>query len=107
MLKYVITLAALAVPFAAAHAHPDHDADEPMEQTAEQVAKAHVIRMVTQAKLAPSWSKAAADPTQTRRVRGQAQSVIPFRNPAEPQPRRVLYVVVANGAVVSAEHALR
>ena len=108
MRNFCFALALTILPVTAAIAHPDHDMDEPEDRSVEQLAKDHVIKLVSQAKLPASWAKAKPQPTQNRRVRGRPQSVVAFRNDAEPQARRLFYVVLASdGAVVSADYILR
>ena len=94
-------------PFAA-FAHPDHD-DGEEEQSIEQTARDAVIRLITQAKLSASWTRARIVGTHARRVRGAAQTVVTFRNDAEKlAAKRSFHVVLSgNGEVISAGHVLK
>lgn len=105
-MKYVV-LAVAALIAAPAAAHPDHD-EEAHNQAPAEVARQHVVRMVTQSKLAPSWSKATVQGTEKRTANGVQQTVVTFTNPAEPAARRTLHVVMAaDGKVVSATPSAR
>ena len=87
---------------APAAAHPVHD-EEAHSQAPAEVARQHVVRMVTQSKLAPSWSEAKVEGTAQRTANGARQTVVTFTNPSEPVARRTLHVVIgADGKVVSA-----
>lgn len=100
-MKYAV-LALAALVAAPALAHPNHD-EEAQQQSPADKARAHVVRMVTQSKLAPSWSKASVQGTSHRTVNGAHQTVVTFNNPSEPAARRVLHVTMAaDGSVVSA-----
>lgn len=104
-MKYAI-LALAAVLASPAMAHPDHD--EEVQQAPADAARQHVIRLVTQSKLAPSWSKASVQGTAHRTVNGAHQTVVTFANPAEPAARRVIHVTLAaDGSVVSATPAAK
>ncbi len=86
-------------------AHPEHedmprrDAHKPMGE----VAKSEVIKLVTQAKLAASWSSAQATNTQSKLIGGATRWVVTFQNSAiKSASKRTLYVVLAqNGDFVS------
>lgn len=102
----VIVLAAIAAAVAApAIAHPEHDIVQ-APATPEQEARGSVMRMITQAKLPTTWGAAKLVETKTRTRNGTNQTVVTLRNDAEPKARRMLYVVMANGAVVSTAHRL-
>jgi hypothetical protein len=105
-MKYaVLAIAALAA--APAVAHPDHD-EEAHSLAPAEVARQHVVHMVTQSKLAPSWSKAKVEGTAQRTTNGARQTVVIFTNPSEPAARRTLHVVIgADGKVVSANPSAR
>jgi hypothetical protein len=84
-MKYAV-LAVAALIAAPAAAHPDHD-EEVHNQAPADVARQHVVRMVTQSKLAPSWSKAKVQGTSERTTNGARQTVVTFTNPTEPAAR--------------------
>lgn len=99
-MKYLV-LAIVALAASPALAHPDHD--EVRQLTPSEAARQHVVRMITQSKLAPSWSRATLQGTSSRTVNGSQQTVVTFTNSAEPAARRTLHVVLdADGTVVSA-----
>ena len=100
-MKY--TVLAVAVLLASpAIAHPVHDEHTQRKAPAD-MARQHIVGMVTQSKLAPSWSKASVQGTAHRTVNDARQTVVTFANPAEPAARRMLHVVMqADGTVVSA-----
>ena len=105
-MKYAV-LAVAALIAAPAVAHPDHD-EEAHNQAPADVARQHVVRMVTQSKLAPSWSKAKVQGTTERTTNGARQTVVTFTNHSEPAARRTLHVVMGvDGKVVSAEPSAR
>lgn len=97
--------AALATP---AVAHPDHDEDEP-EHVDPAQARSAVIRLITQARLDASWTKAVIVAQKDRQVKGAQQTVFTFRNSAERnKAKQTLYVILNGyGSLVSAEHVLR
>jgi hypothetical protein len=104
-MKYAV-LAVAALIAAPAAAHPDHD-EEVHNQAPADVARQHVVRMVTQSKLAPSWSKAKVQGTSERTTNGARQTVVTFTNPTEPAARTLHVVMGADGKVVSAEPSAR
>lgn len=102
-----LTLAAAAASASPAIAHPEHDQVRAPVSPAQE-ARATVIRMITQSKLPASWARATVVETKARLRNGADQTVVTFRNDAEKRKaRRMLYVVVANGSVVSTGHTLR
>jgi hypothetical protein len=104
-MKY-LALAIAALSASAATAHPDHDEVRTMTPT--ETARQHVVRMVTQGKLATSWSKAAVTGTSERKANGATQTVVTMSNPAEAAARRVLRVTVAaDGSVAQTAHSAR
>jgi hypothetical protein len=110
MRKVLISIAILTTMAAPVVAHPEHD--EMPRRTAPkpkaEVAKAEIIRLVTQAKLDASWSKATATKTDTRVIGGAQRWIVTFNNPAiKAVAKRTLYVVLAqNGDYVSHSHAV-
>ena len=94
----LIALAALTLHASPALAHPDHDDADHDERPIQQVAKDSLIRLISQAKLPASWSRAAVAGTRERSVRGQRQTIVTFRNDAERDPARKLFHVVMTSA---------
>lgn len=112
MRKFLICLAgaSFALSAAPAIAHPEDEMAgryQPAPSTAE-LANEAVIKLVTQSKLATSWTKARAVKTATRTTKGTEQYVVTFRNDAIRQPaKRMLYVIMTtDGKFVSANHKL-
>lgn len=101
--------AALAVHAVPALAHPNHDAETDAPRPASAVARDHIVRLVTQAKLPASWANVKAETSAPRTVKGANQTVVTFQNPAEKTAsRRTFYVVVdSDGNIVSADHVLK
>ena len=101
----ILTLAAFALHAGPALAHPDHDDEDHVERSVQQVARDNIVRLVTQAKLPASWSRAAVASTRERTLRGQRQTIVSFRNDAERNAARKLFHVVltANGQFVSGD----
>lgn len=65
------------------------------------------MRQVSQSKLAASWGSATLVGAKPRVRNGVNQTVVTFKNNAERnKARRMLYIVVANGDVVSTSHKL-
>ena len=105
----ILTLAALAVLATPVMAHPDHDdGGEEVKVTPERAARMSVIRLISQAKLPASWSKATVVGTKERNKRGVQQTIVTFQNPAEKDKARQLLHVILNGdgELISAEHVL-
>ncbi len=108
MRNILVALTALATVSSPALAHPQHDEipqraeRKPMAETA----KDAVIRLVTQAKLPSSWSKAKASQTEARMIDGTQSWVVTFDNPAiKSAAKRKLYVVLTkSGDFASAVH---
>ncbi|KKW90225.1 DUF6488 family protein [Sphingobium sp. SA2] len=90
----LIALAAFALHAAPALAHPDHDDEEHEARTPQQTARDNVVRLISQAKLPASWSKATVAGTRERTSQGQRQTIVTFRNEAEPNAARKLFHVV-------------
>lgn len=116
-MRFSILIFAAAAAFTApAMAHPEHDdirtpASPARELRApaspEQEARGSVMRLISQTKLSASWGKAKLVGTKARVRNGANQTVVTFRNDAERnKARRTLYVVLANGNVVSTGHKL-
>ncbi|ASK89642.1 DUF6488 family protein [Sphingorhabdus sp. SMR4y] len=108
MRNLLVALTALATVAGPALGHPRHDE---MPQGAErkpmaETAKDAVIKLVTQAKLPSSWSKAKAIQTEARMIGGTQSWVVTFDNPAiKSAATRKLYVVLTkSGEFVSAAH---
>jgi hypothetical protein len=102
-----LMMAAASAAFVApAVAHPEHDqARAPASPTQE--ARSSLMRLVSQAKLPASWGSATLVDAKARTRNGTSQTVVTFRNDAERnKARKMLYVVVANGNVVSTGHKL-
>lgn len=110
MRNILVALTALATFASPALAHPQHDEmaqrveRKPMAETA----KDSVIRLVTQAKLASSWSKAKATQTEAHMIGGTQSWVVTFDNPViKSAAKRKLYVVLTkSGDFVSAANSL-
>jgi hypothetical protein len=101
----LLSTAILATLAAPAFAHPEHE-DMPSRTAPKpkaEVAKAEVIRLVSQAKLDASWSSTTATKTETRVIGGAQRWIVTFTNPAiKAVAKRTLYVVLAqNGDYVS------
>ena len=112
MRKFLICLvgASFALYAAPAIAHPEDEMAGRYQRapsTAE-LANEAVIKLVTQSKLATSWTKARAIKTATRTRKGTEQYVVTFRNDAIREPaKRMLYVIMTtDGKFVSANHKL-
>ena len=110
MRNSLIAVTVLATVAGPALAHPEHDE---MPQRAErkpiaETAKNAVIKLVTQAKLPSSWSKAKATQTEARMIGGTQSWVVTFDNPAmKSAAKRKLYVVLSkSGDFVSAAHSV-
>ena len=108
-----IALLVLAAAFggvaAPAVAHPDgHDEYRSERRPIAELAQESVIKLVTQAKLSASWSKAKQVKSEVRTRNGAQQWVIVFQNPAERnRAKRTLYVIMdSNGTFVSANYRL-
>jgi len=107
ILGAVAAVAFLAVP---ALAHPDgHDQQfrverKPIGQSAQEA----VIKLVAQAKLPASWSKAKPLDTKMRTKDGAQQWVVTFRDERiRNSAKRNLYVVMnTEGGFISANHKL-
>ncbi len=107
ILGAVAAVAFFAVP---ALAHPDgHDQQfrverKPIGQSAQEA----VIKLVAQAKLAASWSKAKPLNTKMRTKDGAEQWVVTFRNDQiRNSAKRNLYVIMnTEGGFISANHKL-
>jgi hypothetical protein len=104
-----IILSALLIQAAPALAHPDHDLEGEVARPPQAVARDHVVRLVSQAKLPASWSQAKVEGTRQRNVRGVGQTIVTFANPAEKNPAsRTFHVVVdGEGNVLAAAHILK
>lgn len=103
---FAAAAASATVTAGPAVAHPDHDEVRAPASPA-QLARGAVMREISQAKLPATWGQAALVETKARVRAGANQTVVSFRNDAEPnRNRRMLYVVVANGDVVSTGHKL-
>ena len=106
----ILILATAAVAFAVpVTAHPGgHDMGMMTErQPVDQLAKAEVIRLVTQSKLPASWGAVVPESKTLRVEDGTQQWVVTFTNDAiQNTAKRTLYVVMTtSGAYVSAGHS--
>ncbi|MFZ5703828.1 MAG: DUF6488 family protein [Pseudomonadota bacterium] len=109
-MRIVILIAAsLTFQAAPALAHPDHDMDSEAPRPAAMIARDHVVRLISQAKLPASWSKATVESSKQRNVKGVSQTVVTFQNAAEKDAaKRSFHVVVGrDGDIVSADHVLK
>jgi len=104
-----IILSALIVQASPVLAHPDHDMEGEVARPAPQVAKDHIVRLVSQAKLPASWSKATVETTRQRNVRGAGQTLVTFVNPAEKNAAKRSFTVVLDreGNVIAADHIVK
>lgn len=106
----ILAFAALATLATPVLAHPGgHDEQyRPQRKPIAEVAQEAVVKLVTQAKLPASWSKAKPVKTAMRTKNGVQQWVVTFQNNAERRrSKRVLYVIMSDdGAFVSANHKL-
>lgn len=98
MRNILLSVAVLATLSSPALAHPEHDemprrvAPKPMAE----VGKSEVIKLVTQAKLAASWSSTTATNTESKVIGGITRTVVTFPNPAiKKASMRTLYIVLA------------
>jgi hypothetical protein len=105
MVLMAASLAVLATPVLA---HPGGHDDEQQVQTPHKAARSAMLRLVTQSKLPTSWSSAQLVSTRERTVKGVHQTVVTFRNDAEPNAARKLLHVALNqeGGFISAGHTL-
>lgn len=108
MRRILLSTAILATFASPALAHPEHE-EMPRREVRKpmaEIAKGEVIKLVTQAKLASSWSSAKALKTETRTVKGLQCWVVTLQNPAiKAVSKRTLYVVLSqNGDFVSYGH---
>lgn len=106
----ILTFAALNAFASPALAHPEgHDQQfraetRPMSEMAQDA----VVKLVTQAKLPASWSKALPIKSEVRTRAGSDQWVVTFQNKAERRrAKRLLYVLMTpDGQFISANHKL-
>jgi len=105
-----LALAALTIVATPVAAHPDgHDNQYRAERRPiAEMAKDSVVKLVTQAKLPSSWSKAASIGSQMRTKNGADQWVITFENKAiRIRAKQRLYVLMTpDGEFISANHKL-
>ncbi|WP_156441223.1 DUF6488 family protein [Sphingomonas sp. CCH21-G11] len=101
---FLVLAAAAAAVSVPAMAHPEHDqARAPVSPA--QTARGAIMRQVSQSKLPASWGSAKLVEAKARVRNGANQTVVTFKNDAERnKARRMLYIVVANGDVVSTGH---
>ncbi len=105
----ILTLAAIASFSGPAVAHPEHDNQFQAERRpVGELAQDAVVKLVTQAKLPASWSKARQIKRDIRTKNGAQQWVITFENKAERRrAKRLLYVLMtSDGDFISANHKL-
>jgi hypothetical protein len=109
-LALVALAAAVGSLTAPAIAHPGGHADEyqPQRRPITEIAQESVVKLVTQAKLPASWSKAKIVKSELRTRAGAQQWVVTFQNLAERnRAQRVLYVILrTDGTFISANHRL-
>ncbi|MDQ3247306.1 MAG: DUF6488 family protein [Pseudomonadota bacterium] len=105
-----LALAALTIVGTPVVAHPDgHDNQFRVERRPiAELAQDSVVKLVTQAKLPASWSKAPSIGSQMRTKNGAEQWVITFENKAiRVRAKRRLYVLMTpEGEFISANHKL-
>jgi hypothetical protein len=106
----LVALAAAGSLTAPAIAHPGGHDDEyrPQRRPITEIAQEAVVRLVTQAKLPASWSKATVVKSELRTRAGVQNWVVTFQNLAERnRAKRVLYVyMTTDGTFLSANHRL-
>lgn len=106
----ILILAALSAGVTPAVAHPDgHDQQyRAVQRTVPEMAQDAVVKLVTQAKLHASWSRAEPVKSFVRTRKGAKQWVVTFENKAERRRgKRLLHVVMTpGGEFVSANHKL-
>jgi hypothetical protein len=109
-LALVALAAAVGSLTAPAIAHPGgHDDQYRSERRPiTEIAQESVVKLVTQAKLPVSWSKAKVVKSELRTRAGAQQWVVTFQNLAERnRAKRVLYVIMStDGTFISANHRL-
>jgi hypothetical protein len=93
---------------APAIAHPDHEEARPQRRPIGELARESVVRLVTQAKLPATWTRARVVGTNARQKNGAQQFVVTFQNDAERnRARRTLYVLMTpTGDFISANYRL-
>lgn len=103
-IPFLVLAAAVAAISTPVTAHPEHEGARAPVSPA-QTARGSIMRQVSQSKLAASWGSATLVEAKARVLNGEDQTVVTFKNDAEPnKSRRMLYVVVANGDVISSGH---
>lgn len=107
LIAVAVAVGSLTAP---ALSHPGGHADEyqPQRRPITEIAQESVVKLVTQAKLPASWSKAKIVKSDLR-VRGGAQQwVVTFQNLVERnRAKRMLYVIMStDGTFISANHRL-
>ncbi len=106
LLALAAAVGSIAVP---AVAHPDgHGEYVPQRRPIAEMAQGSVVKLVTQAKLSASWTKAKPLKSEVRTKNGAQQWVVTFQNPSERvRAKRTLYVIMdADGSFASANHKL-
>ncbi len=105
-----LALAALTVVASPVAAHPEgHENQDRMERRPiAEIAKDNVVKLVTQAKLPASWSKAPSIGSQRRTKDGAEQWVVTFENKTiRVRAKQRLYVLMTpDGDFISANHKL-
>ena len=104
----VLALAAVATLGTPVLAHPDHENDRPERRPVAELARDSVVKLVTQAKLPASWSKARTVGSQVRTKNGAQQWVLTFENKGiRNRAKQRLYVLMTpGGEFISANHKL-
>ena len=107
-IAFVALAAAVAGLTVPATAHPGGHDDEykPQRRPIAELAQESVVKLVTQAKLPATWSKAKPLKSELRMKNGAQQWVVSFQNSAERnRAKRMLYVVMSSdGSFISANH---
>lgn len=107
---FIAFTAAVGSLIAPALAHPGGHDDEyrPQRRPITEIAQESVVRLVTQAKLPATWSKAQIVKSELRTRAGVQYWVVTFQNLAERnRAKRVLYVLISpEGTFLSANHRL-
>lgn len=106
----IAVAAAVGSLTAPALGHPGGHADEyqPQRRPITEIAQESVVKLVTQAKLPATWSKAKILKSELRTRAGAQQWVVTFQNLAERnRAKRMLYVIMStDGTFISANHRL-
>lgn len=105
----ILAVAALGTLASPVVAHPDgHGEERPQRRPVAELAQDSVVKLVTQAKLPASWSKAKLVKRDIRTKNGAQQWVMVFQNNAiRTRSKRLLYVLMTpGGEFISANYKL-